>query len=204
VNECQKALAGEWRHVAQGKQVLIDLRHHTHFVTCHSRNPQCRFDHRIWRPTKLPVSLKRQTVADLFDLASDAAGSGESELRLFGGSFVRSLACARCDSRTTRCLSLAGRAAASRRVCVHCGAELASRGFDQVDWLRHGELTAAERRRTLRRLGLASGDVVTCRAQGRERHFQLVDASSHVARSAGEGSPRAAVLQETVLQETVQ
>jgi molybdopterin/thiamine biosynthesis adenylyltransferase len=42
--ECGKLLSGETQDLLAGRQVLINLRHHTHFVTSFRRNPACRFD----------------------------------------------------------------------------------------------------------------------------------------------------------------
>src|SRR6185295_12516568 len=47
--ECQKLLSGQFESVAVSKQVLIDAAHHKHYVTAFRRNPNCRFDHEVWR-----------------------------------------------------------------------------------------------------------------------------------------------------------
>jgi adenylyltransferase/sulfurtransferase len=44
--ECQKLLRDRDRLLG-GREVLLDLNHHTHFLTALRRNPRCRFDHEV-------------------------------------------------------------------------------------------------------------------------------------------------------------
>lgn len=47
--ECQKLLAGDRDVLLAGREVLLDLNHHTHYLTALRRNPRCRFDHEVWK-----------------------------------------------------------------------------------------------------------------------------------------------------------
>ncbi|MEW6207430.1 MAG: ThiF family adenylyltransferase [Acidobacteriota bacterium] len=162
--ECRKALAGDVSF--SNHQVLIDARHHRHFVTRFARNPRCRFDHRVWSIEKLSLRLEQATLGDLFELAN----SDRAYARLESKPFVKRLTCG-CG-RAKRLLHLYCSLAAQR---CRCGQMMMAAGFDLAEKLESCELRSGDLRRALLSVGLRAGDVISLGGDCRETHYEITD-----------------------------
>ncbi|MEE8142512.1 MAG: ThiF family adenylyltransferase, partial [Planctomycetota bacterium] len=126
--ECQKLLAGSGE-VSYSRQVLVDARHHRHFVTELTRNLRCRFDHRKWQITQLQVAPQELTLGDALALPGELPGESSREsasrLEVEKHPFVTALCCPSCGHQRPM-LRLLKRITPSQRACPHdaCGGEL--------------------------------------------------------------------------------
>ena len=133
--ECRKLLAGERDTLLAGRQVMLDLRHHTHFVTTFHRR-HCRFDHdAAWQIEPLDASPARLTLGQAACLGGGSATGGDCELRIEGQRFATAQFCRRCGRRSPLALRLAKRIPAARRRCAACGGVMSVRGFDSLEWV---------------------------------------------------------------------
>lgn len=164
--ECRKILAGDVSF--SNHQALIDAAHHRHYVTRFSRNPRCRFGHRVWRIEKLSFRLEHSTTGDLFKLATN---SDSVYVRLESKPFVKRLTC-QCG-RAKKLLHLYCSLNAAARRCA-CGRTMMAAGFDLAESLESRALRPTQLRRTLRSLGLRNGDVVSVGGNGRENHYEII------------------------------
>ncbi len=179
--ECQKLLSGQWEQVAVGRQVLIDAAFHTHCVTTFRRNPQCRFDHAVWHIEKF-AGGEDVTLGQVLQRASSSTDlNGSLVLKVEGNSFVTRLTCPRCY-QTREVLCLSSRLASRLRMCP-CGQAMLATGFDRREQLGGVSLSSAMLQRSLRRIGLRTGDVLTVRDDSTEVHYELCAAEE----SADEG-----------------
>jgi molybdopterin/thiamine biosynthesis adenylyltransferase len=169
--ECSKLLRREFDQFAAGRQVLLDLRHHKHYVTTYRRSPACRFDHRSWEIDEIQRGPGQLKLDDLLPLASAKLGNcGEVGLSVAEQPFARRLLCRECGLRKDR-LRLLGRLGP----CPSCGTEFSPAGVESELSLRG---SARFLRKTLRSLGFLTGDVITLRAGPGEAHFQIGGALS--------------------------
>ncbi len=171
--ECKKLLDGTGTQSASGWQVLLDAQHHRVYRSTLRRNQQCRFDHRVWHIHPLVGSPGMLCVSDVLRLTGNKHATGSAALRVEGRTFVRKLTCACCGFQSPPLLCLSGRLPPALLSCVHCGQRLVAAGFDQVEWLEASALTQQEKRRSLRRLGLRRGDVLTIRGAREETHHEI-------------------------------
>jgi molybdopterin/thiamine biosynthesis adenylyltransferase len=171
--ECGKVLTGLTDRVLVSREVLLDASFHKHYVTSYRRNAQCRFDHLIWEVQELPggADLGLRDV-----LAMDAAASGQdvarASLRVASSHFVQALSCAACGSKK-RLLRLEASLRPADWKCGHCGGAMVATGFDRLDGLDAGRLTAQVLGRSLRSLGVRERDVVCVGSPFGERHYEL-------------------------------
>lgn len=173
VIELQKLLACSPDLLPAGWEVTIDALHHKQRVTAYRRNPQCRFDHKVWRLEQLDRPVSALTVGDFVDGAvADRAPSNSASLSAAGRPFVRRLTCPRCGAARDL-LRLAGRIPGPLRRCRECGHDMVARGFDLMPRLEHAAVGRALARRKLTSLGFRAGDVVTVEGDRVERHFLL-------------------------------
>lgn len=172
--EIQKLFAGQMERVAVSKQVMIDATHHKHYVTAFRRNPQCRFpDHDGWAIRALDDRLSEMTLGAALALANgNGVASERVGLRVEERRFVRKLKCTGCQFARPM-LRLDRSLRPTERVCPRCGAAMTAAGFDVIERLSMGELTSKERRLSLRRLGLRSGDVFSVGTRANERHYEI-------------------------------
>ena len=134
--ECQKLLSGDRESLLAGRQVMLDLRHHTHYVTTFRRG-RCRFDHEIWNVEQLDDSPAKMTLGQAVHLS--ASGSGPSSgwaLRIEGQQFAMMQFCSGCGRHEAIALHLADRIPSVGRRCTACGKTMTVRGFDRQEWLR--------------------------------------------------------------------
>jgi len=172
--ELEKLLRGNVDHALAGRGVMIDLRHHTHYVTTLTRNPQCRFDHLTWRIEKLAPPPSGLTLGQAIRLTTGSrAGKSDRVLGMEGHDWVQMQYCPNCGNHCRHAFHLADRIATKDRTCPTCQATMIVRGFDRVEWLAASSLDRRGRRRSLASAGFRPGDVLTIRDAEGDRHFEL-------------------------------
>ena len=168
--ECEKILTGDFERSLIGRQVVIDVAHHRHFVTSFRHNPHCRIDHAVWRLAPLRGVRPMDTLADLLRVARRAArGPSDLSLSIAGHPLARTLHCRQCG-RGVEGVHLLGRVA---RRCPHCHSrDLLATGFDLIvalDARSPQEVLGC----SLRSVELQTGDVVRVHSGKHERHFVI-------------------------------
>jgi len=167
--ECQKLLTGHYEQVAASRQVLIDAAYHRHYVTTFRRNPGCRFDHALWTIERVKCRPQELTLRDVFALREGSNGEGSSSaLRIEGRTFIRQLTCPGCG----RAKPLWRFAGPLHHGC-RCGQQLVAAGHEMTEWLTATELPWYVLARSLHRLGIRSGDVITLRSRTEEHNYQI-------------------------------
>jgi molybdopterin/thiamine biosynthesis adenylyltransferase len=172
--ECDKLLAGRRDELLAGRDVLIDARHHRHYVTAFRRNPRCRMpDHSPWNIAPLAGAPSAITLGDLAATTGALHGDEEDlDIRVANARFALAFTCPRCrDRQPAACLYRADGRPVPR--CPVCAVATDVVGFDLVDALELDALPASSRDRSLEDLGLSSGDVVTLTSTSIEAHFML-------------------------------
>jgi molybdopterin/thiamine biosynthesis adenylyltransferase len=154
-----KILSGDADAFVVSRQVVLDAEHHVVQVTTERRNPECRFDHRIWA---IEPWISPPEVTTLGQAVS-ALGS----VRVEGHRFVCGLVCPGCGRgenglRLNRPLAR----------CAACDRRMASSGFGARECL-DSTLAVEHRGLTLAQVGLRAGDIVS----SGERHRLLVEAA---------------------------
>ncbi|HBO43041.1 MAG TPA: hypothetical protein DD670_03725 [Planctomycetaceae bacterium] len=171
--ELQKLLSGDRSHGLVGRQVLVNLRDHTHFVTSFRHNPDCRFDHETWNIERLSQSPSRLTLDRALQLdREDYTSVSSRALRLEGHHFARMQYCPRCNHHHGHAPSLADRIPTKDRRCPECGGAMVVRGFDRIEWLDARALDASDGRRMLSSLGFRPGDIFAVRGPDVVRHYE--------------------------------
>ncbi len=172
VLECRKFFEGDQERMLFGRQLVVDSVCHRHYVSSFRPNPECRFDHQAWRIEDLPRSSR--TLGDLLELARGGNARGTAWLRVEGQHFATALTCTGCGGRRAS-MRLEVSLRDSERTCRRCGARIAVSGWDLVSELTD-QLPERTLNRTLSRIGLRKGDVVSIGASGEqdhERHFAI-------------------------------
>jgi len=161
--ECQKLL--EDGPPPQAMQTFLDMRAQAHYVTRLARNPACRLsDHAPWPMT--PAAAR--TLQDVFATA-DAAGLGEARALRAERSFTRLLRCAGCGNSQPG-LRLRD---ATPRACERCGEAMLAAAVD-LEWeLGRAGLPASDLRRSLQRIGLRRGDIVSVACERGGIHVEI-------------------------------
>ena len=171
--ECAKLLHGKPAMSLVDCEVLIDAANHKQYRTAYSRNPHCRFDHRIWQITVLDSSPRQLTIGEALHLGRGRADEMCHILRVENDAFVLRLSCTKCGK--SQSVTRLARALRSReKICANCGGVLAALGFDMESQLdaRKGQFSGLERR-SLASLGFRSGDVFAVMDATRESFYQL-------------------------------
>jgi molybdopterin/thiamine biosynthesis adenylyltransferase len=175
---CQKLLAGDREHLLAGHQVMLDLRHHTHYVTSFRRD-RCQFDHEVWEVEPRDASPTAITLGEALGWAADgSSGHDGCSLRVEGQRFTTMLFCPRCGHHAPIGLRLAGRIERGRRRCPACGGTMVVRGFDLREWVDGGALESQELDRPLSAIGVEVDDVLSVRGAAGLRHFVLGGSTS--------------------------
>lgn len=167
----QKWLDGRPDLVPVGYQAVIDARRHKQYLTSYRRNPQCRFDHRIWDIEKLPLGNKECTLGDALMLNDAGREGGESWLCVEGKFFVKRLVCANCG-HAKHLMRLRESLSGKEKVCSICGQQLLASGWDLTEKLTTN-LPGRVLSRSLASLGLRDGEVFSVGNAVRERHFEI-------------------------------
>lgn len=169
--EYEKLRAGQRDHLLAGREVLIDLRHHTHYLTNLRRNTRCRFDHRRWGISRLPGAVAGMSARRLFEVVGQQMGETHGWcIAVEGHRFAQQFFCPGCGRLTDQRANLVRRVRRPR--CALCGEPTVVRGTELCEWLDAAALEE-ERRRTLASMGFRAGDVLTVRNSQEERHFKL-------------------------------
>jgi hypothetical protein len=155
-------------------QVVLDERHHRHYLTARRRNPSCRLgDHATWTIEGLSAGPEDLTLGDVFAIARRRFGTGDQlGLAVEGKRFARELSCVECG-RPRRLLRLAAALRPSDNRCPHCGGGLAVTGFGLVERLDAAGMPQRRLDRSLHGLGLRPGEVVTLSSRERELHVEI-------------------------------
>jgi molybdopterin/thiamine biosynthesis adenylyltransferase len=167
--ECEKLLTGDRENLLAGRQAMVDLRHHTHYVTAFRRQ-HCRFDHEIWNIERVEEQPTRLTLGGLLQLAGNEANGG---VRVEGQHFAALQFCPACGHHESHALHLSGRIPPARRRCPSCPSQMIVRGFDQREWIDSQALGEADLARPLSSLGVQPRDLLSVRGASVERHFLL-------------------------------
>jgi molybdopterin/thiamine biosynthesis adenylyltransferase len=186
--EGQKLLAGDRQHLLAGRQVMLDLRDHTHHVTSFQRK-HCRFDHETWQVEQIEDSPARMTLGEAAQLAANGSNhSNGCALRIEGQHFATMQCCPGCGHHEAIALCLAGRIPRARRRCAACGQSMTVRGFDMREWLNCESLGGQDLARPLSTLGVEPCDVLSIRGATGQRHFVLGgNATAHSAGNRANG-----------------
>jgi molybdopterin/thiamine biosynthesis adenylyltransferase len=170
--ECDKLLAGDTTHALDGRDVLIDTRHHRHFVTAYRRNPACRMpDHGGWQITAYQGGASQTTLEDLLAIGSAMRGAGNGlTIGVAGQRLASELRCSECgDQHPTVLLERQVRKAR----CPRCGGRVEAVGIALYDSAPSSALPGDILGRRLSDLGVRTGDVITLRTPQVEAHFEL-------------------------------
>ncbi|MGO8691954.1 MAG: ThiF family adenylyltransferase [Thermoguttaceae bacterium] len=171
--ECQKLLSGDRESLLAGRQVMLDLRHHTHYVTTFRRG-RCRFDHEIWHVEHLDESPAKMTLGQAVYLSAGGLGpSSGCAVRIEGQQFATMQFCPGCGRHEAIALRLADRIPSVGRRCTACGKTMTVRGFDRQEWLSARTLSDRDLARPLCSLGVEPYDVLSIRDEASQRHFVL-------------------------------
>jgi len=168
--EARKILFQEPGHCATRSKVLVDMRWHKHYVTTLTRNPACRFDHRVWDIRPLRGMRKLRQIFE--SCASDAPGGAGPSLAVEGRSWVGQLACAHCGARK-EILYLQGRLRDGQLRCVSCGRQMVPVAFNMSPRLVAESIGRRRLGRSPASVGLRSGDVLI--AEGCDWRWELCD-----------------------------
>lgn len=171
--ECRKLMEGDHEHLLAGREVRLDLRHHTHWVTSFRRQSTCKFDHATWTIDHLDAPPARIAISRAFKAANGSEDADGLAIAVEGHQFTRALFCQPCGNQVPCSPRLERRIPAARRRCPQCGGVMVARGWDMTECLEYDSLDSRDRRRSLGSLGLRSGDIITVRTPGGDRHFQL-------------------------------
>lgn len=169
--ECQKLLSGQFESVAVSKQVLIDAAHHRHYVTAFRRNPNCRFDHEVWRIRSLGFFPSEITLGQLLARFNNGA-NGATSLSLDGKPFVPRLTCVTCES-TRSTWRLGCSLTENQTRCTACGHPMIAAGFDLTERLTAESVPPNVLARPLANLGLRRGDVFGIGKDDRVDHYEV-------------------------------
>ncbi len=171
--ECGKLLAGERENLLAGRQVLVGLRHHTHYVTSFRRNLRCRFDHQTWNIERLLQPIESLTLHGLVESSCATATDAGCRVGMEGHRFVNKLVCPTCGQAKLMQPRLARRLPSRQRRCPQCAASLEAGGFDRFEWLPVPMGNGRRPDILLASLGFRPSDVVTLRGPRGERHIEL-------------------------------
>ncbi len=168
--EVRKLLEGDIDKTLAGRQVLIDARHHRHYVARLPFSHTCRFDHAIWEITSLTQSAQHLSIVQALDLGP---GDGDAALAQDGQVFISRLTCIECGSRSEPGWTLSERLSRRQRTCQGCGGPMLPAAFDQEAELDASVLSASWRDRSLSKLGYRIGDVFSVVADGHVKHLEF-------------------------------
>jgi molybdopterin/thiamine biosynthesis adenylyltransferase len=171
--ECEKLLAGGVESLA-GHDVLIDARHHKHYLTSFRRNPACRMpDHDGWRIDKLGALPRDVRLDELIALGSTLRGADEKlELSIAGQRMARTLICRRCDCHVAA-FTLERAVRRKAPVCSRCGDHFQPDPFDLHDSVPLDSVDRATTDPSLSQVGLLPGDVISIVTSSVQAHYEL-------------------------------
>jgi hypothetical protein len=165
--EIGKLVAGDFEHVAAGRELLFDANSHALVVSRLVRNPACRFSHERWSV---------RSIGDLSLRAALALGGGACtapQLFVPDAAFVSKLACADCGFEEASWRLREGLDQRARR-CPLCGAHRSVRGFDLFERIAAAQVPGELLDRPLSERGLRAGEIFGVEGDaGRTGYFAL-------------------------------
>jgi molybdopterin/thiamine biosynthesis adenylyltransferase len=172
--ECEHVLQGADSEPLVGREVLVDMRRHTHMVTSYRRNPACRMpDHAGWRIGTLDASPDLSTVEEILALGTTMRGAAASlAFGIAGQRLVTALRCALCEAVRPTCQT-ERLARTSRPRCPLCGGRLRATGFDLHTFASVSSVPAELRQCRLSDIGVRPHDVLTLRTPETDLHFEV-------------------------------
>jgi molybdopterin/thiamine biosynthesis adenylyltransferase len=172
--ECERVLQGDESAPLAGREVLLDVRRHTHAVTSYRRNPACRMpDHAGWRIGTLDTSPDLSTVGEVLALGSTLRGATASlAFGIAGQRLVTALRCDGCEAVRPTCQT-ERLARTSRPCCPLCGGRLGSTGFDLRTFAPVSSVPAELRQCRLSDIGVRPHDVLTLRTPETDLHLEV-------------------------------
>jgi molybdopterin/thiamine biosynthesis adenylyltransferase len=172
--ECHKILAGSPGVVAFDREILIDAAHHTLYRTAMAPNPDCRLgNHAAWRIEPLQRPPDRISLGQALTLGPSGKGRWNGGgLRVEASPFIQRLVCIGCGHQRSLLRHRASLTEGGQR-CRKCGTRMVAPGFDTRDRLSAAELPERTLRRSLKTLGLRSGDVFSVGDARRENHYEV-------------------------------
>lgn len=174
VIETEKLLAGTLENSLAGKQLVVDVTQHRHYVTRLDRNARCRFDH-AQRDILPLVGVNERTTLGAALAAAGAAtcAAGKVSLGVDGREFARALHCPGCGGGKDL-FAVPERLPFKARSCTACdGREMLALGFKKVARVSARDVQARVLRRSLRSLGVRAGDVLVAAAGELENYFEV-------------------------------
>jgi molybdopterin/thiamine biosynthesis adenylyltransferase len=172
--ECEKLLGGAASEALVGRDVLVNARHHTHFVTATRRNPACRMpDHDSWRIDPFDGPVSGTTLGDLLALGTLLRGAGDRlAFRVAGQRFATTLTCSGCgDEKPVFQLERTLRDSSHR--CLICNAVLRPTGFALREAVAADAVPGTALEAPLTALGLRAGDVFSLSTASVDVHYEL-------------------------------
>lgn len=171
--ECDKLLGDDRGNALIGRDLLVDARHHRHFVTTFRRNAACRMpDHAGWCINPLDGTAGGITLRDLSALGSILRGADEQlTFRVAGQRLVTGLTCLGCGVAQPA-LALERSVRYKALTCPHCQGRLRPLGLDLTDAAPASESQAAMDW-ALSRLGIRVGDVISLVTPTVDAHYQI-------------------------------
>ena len=172
--ECGKVLAGDTAHALIGRDVMLEARHHRHYVTAFRRNGSCRMpDHDGWLIHPLAASVSSATLGEMFAIGRALRDAGDRlTLCVAGQVFALAVRCPACGtSRATFVLARRLRRAAV--FCPLCRRECQPAGFDLHEAVAAGDVPRDALDAPLSRVGLRQGDVCVLTTPSAAAHYQL-------------------------------
>jgi molybdopterin/thiamine biosynthesis adenylyltransferase len=173
--ECEKILSGDRTHSLEGRDVVVDARHHRHYVTRFRRNLECRMpDHAGWSIVPFDTDARSTTVASLIATTRTLDGADRGvHMAVAGQQFAIAVTCAQCRKRLPAGRLHRGELARGGGRCPSCGDALVAAGFDLLERVALHELPEPVRGQPLTALGLLPGDVLTFTTAEVEQHIEL-------------------------------
>lgn len=174
--ECQKLVSRQFDYAAINKQLVIDARHHKQYLTAFRRNPSCRlFDHEPWRIRPLKLKVSQSTLADLIALVKRKTDAGTTlRLSVAGKRFINTRICRGCGYQK-RMSAFLRTSNGSGTKCAGCGGLVFSTGGDVAEFLDLTTVPGAIKQRSLRAMGLRSGDVLSIESDHARAHYEIND-----------------------------
>ena len=177
--ECEKLLEPYCDHSLAGRDVMIDAKHHRHFVTRFERNTACLMpDHAGWSISQCHADPSSTTLDELTAMAATIPGSNHSvNVAVAGQQFALTLTCTACRQRQAVVHVHRGEWRRLPPRCEVCGGTLTATGVDLLDRVTLDAFPEQTRNRSLSELGILSGDILTFTTPETEVHLEMNGAS---------------------------
>jgi molybdopterin/thiamine biosynthesis adenylyltransferase len=172
--ECHKLVTGSLGDALVGREVLIDARHHTHYVSVLRRNPACRMpDHAGWRIDPFDGIASQTTLRDVLAMGTTLRDADDRlAFRVAGQRFTTALVCSQCGAERVA-FQLVRALRHSSRQCPTCRGELRPTGFALREAVTADAAPDAALDAPLAELGLRAGDVFSLSTPSVDAHYEL-------------------------------